>query len=62
MTHFVWTKQFNIGIKEIDQQHRKIVDYINQLDDAQQIGLSRNEIAKVIIELKDYIHSLPLFF
>ena len=53
----MWTEQFNIGINEIDQQHRKIVDYINQLDDAQTKGLSRSEVAQVIMQLKDYTHS-----
>jgi len=57
MTQFVWTEQYNIGIDEIDQQHRKIVDYINQLDDAQTKGLSRSEVAQVIMQLKDYTHS-----
>jgi len=57
MPQFVWTDQYNIGIEEIDRQHRKIVDYINQLDDAQTNGLSRIEVAQVIMQLKDYTHS-----
>lgn len=34
MAKFVWTDQLNVGIDVIDQQHRRIVEYINQLDDA----------------------------
>jgi len=56
-TKFVWTEQLNIGIDVIDQQHRKIVDYINQLDDARLNGLPREEIVMVIIQLKEYTHS-----
>ena len=54
MGKFVWTEQLNIGIDVIDKQHRRIVDYINQLDDARSSGHPREEIASVINELVDY--------
>jgi hemerythrin len=54
MTKFVWTDQLSIGIDVIDQQHRRIVEYINQLDDAQAFGHSREEIGNLINELVDY--------
>lgn len=54
MGKFVWTEQLNIGIDVIDQQHRRIVEYINQLDDARSNGYSRDEIGNLINELVDY--------
>jgi len=54
MAKFVWTDQLNIGIGVIDQQHRRIVEYINQLDDARSNGYSRDEIGNLINELVDY--------
>ena len=54
MTKFVWTDQLNIGIDVIDQQHRRIVEYINQLDDARSNGHSREEIGNLISDLVDY--------
>lgn len=54
MAKFVWTEQLNIGIEVIDQQHRRIVEYINQLDDARSNGHPREEIASVINQLVDY--------
>jgi len=57
MTKFVWTEQLNTGIEEIDRQHHRIVDYINQLDDARINGHPRGEIALVISLLKEYTHS-----
>jgi hemerythrin len=54
MAKFLWTAQQNLGIEAIDQQHRKIVDYINQLDDAHCNGDPREEIASVISQLIDY--------
>ena len=54
MTKFVWTEQLNVGIEVIDQQHRRIVEYINQLDDARTGGQSREEIGSLINDLMDY--------
>ena len=54
MSKFVWTEQLNIGIDVIDQQHRRIVEYINQLDDARTNGLSQDEIIWLMNELVDY--------
>ncbi len=54
MAKFTWTDQLNIGIEVIDQQHRRIVEYINQLDDARSNNLSREEIRWLINELVDY--------
>ena len=54
MGKFVWTDQLNIGIDVIDQQHRRIVEYINQLDDARANGSSKEEIAWLINDLVDY--------
>jgi hemerythrin len=34
MSYFVWDESLNTGIPVIDSQHRRIVDYINQLQDA----------------------------
>lgn len=54
MAKFVWTDQLNIGIDVIDQQHRRIVEYINQLDDARNSGQTQEEIAAVLSQLVDY--------
>ncbi len=54
MAKFMWTEQLNIGIEVIDQQHRRIVEYINQLDDARSNNLSREEIRWLINDLVDY--------
>jgi hemerythrin len=54
MAKFIWTEQLNVGIEVIDQQHRRIVEYINQLDDARSNGYSRDEIGYLINDLVDY--------
>jgi hemerythrin len=54
MAKILWTNEFGIGIEVIDIQHRRIVDYINLLDDANTTGHSREEIGVLINELVDY--------
>jgi hemerythrin len=54
MAKFIWTSQLNIGIDVIDQQHRRIVDYINQLDDAYSSAHSQKEIGNLVTALVDY--------
>ncbi len=54
MAKLVWTNQLNIGIEVIDQQHRRIVEYINQLEDARSAVVSRQELGRLIHDLVDY--------
>ena len=50
----VWTTELDTGIDVIDRQHRRIVDYINQLHDARTSGHEHNDIGLVLDELVDY--------
>lgn len=49
----LWTSDLNTGIDVVDNQHKRIVDYINQLENAvkQQNPLS---VGQVLDELVDY--------
>lgn len=53
MGHLVWTSELDIGIEVIDNQHRRIVDYINALYDASLTG-DRAQIGMVIEQLIEY--------
>lgn len=48
-----WTNDLNTGIEIIDQQHKRIVDYINQLETAMQRH-DRDSVGQVMDELIDY--------
>lgn len=51
-----WESKFELGISEIDEQHKKILSIINQLDDMFE-GIKSNdqvEIDKVIKEMAEY--------
>jgi hemerythrin len=48
-----WSPDLSMGVEIIDDQHKRLVDYVNQLDEAR-IRRDRGAIAKVIEELVDY--------
>ncbi len=48
-----WTPDLSVGIEVIDNQHKRIVEYINQLHEAR-LNRDRQGIARVIEELVDY--------
>lgn len=56
MAYIVWTDDFSTGIDVIDAQHKRIIHYINQLTDAQ--NLKDPELTgEVLINLIDYTFS-----
>ena len=54
MAKTIWTSNLNTGIEAIDNQHKKLVEYINQLDDARSGGGNKELVAKVIDNLVGY--------
>jgi len=51
-----WTEDLNTGIQVIDNQHQRIVEYINTLDDVSRIP-DREVVGKVVGDLIDYTYS-----
>lgn len=49
----VWSTELDTGIPVIDQQHRRIVDFINDLEAAQVLG-DKNQIKQVVDDCVDY--------
>ena len=53
MAHIQWSDELNTDIDVIDSQHRRIVDYINNLEDVK--GLNDRAVEeRVLNELVDY--------
>jgi hemerythrin len=48
-----WTSELDTGIDVIDAQHKSIVNYINQLEDAIKQG-NRDTVGEVLTDLVDY--------
>ena len=53
MNHIVWSEDLSTGIRVIDGQHKRIIHYINQLSDAQELD-DRELVGEVLINLVDY--------
>ena len=53
MSQLVWSADLETGIEIIDEQHKRIVHYINELYDVRE-GKNSSTVANVINELVDY--------
>ncbi len=53
MAYIDWSDSLDTGIDVIDNQHRRIVDYINKLEDTREHH-SMEEVGVVLDELVDY--------
>lgn len=49
-----WTDDLDTGVRIIDNQHRRIVDYINRLYEVQQKQAGRQAVAEVMDDLIEY--------
>lgn len=54
MPYISWKRSFNLGIQVIDDQHKKLIDIINELYEAQKLGTSQLIINEVISKLEEY--------
>jgi hemerythrin len=55
MSYIMWKDSFNIGTKEMDEQHTIFVGYINDLYDAMQTGDAKTVVEPILTKLTDYI-------
>ncbi|MCQ8105205.1 bacteriohemerythrin [Methylomonas sp. SURF-2] len=54
MSIITWNDQLNVGIATVDQQHQKLVEILNQLDEAVALGYKHKKILQLVDELIDY--------
>jgi len=49
-----WDELYSVKVEEIDEQHKKIVNYINELHAAMKKGQGKDIIGEIIENLVDY--------
>jgi len=49
-----WTDNLSVGVKVSDDQHKKLIDLINKLNDAMRVGRSKEVISEIIAGLANY--------
>ena len=54
MAFINWSDTYSVQIKEIDDQHKKLIDLINELFDSMQIGQSSKVIVRILNDFVDY--------
>lgn len=54
MGFFEWKDDYSVGIKKVDEQHRKLVGYLNQLYESMKAGKGSETMGAVIKDLVEY--------
>jgi len=49
-----WSDSFSVNVKAMDDQHRKLVQLINELNDAMKLGKSKDIMENILKGLVDY--------
>lgn len=50
-----WNQDLSVGVNEIDDQHKELINRVNSFFDAMGKGKGREEIEKVVKFLEDYV-------
>jgi len=50
----VWTSAMGVGIPEIDEQHKKLIDLINSVEQAMKLGQGREMLGNWLRALANY--------
>ena len=54
MALFVWNEKYSVGVREMDTQHKVLVDIINELYQAMQENRSKEIVGPIISKLVNY--------
>ena len=57
MAAITWGPQIELGIAKIDEQHKRLVELINELGQAMEEGRSAEVMSATLAELVDYTHT-----
>ncbi|MCU0754289.1 MAG: bacteriohemerythrin [Xanthomonadales bacterium] len=54
MPFFEWTPALSVGLETVDRQHRMLIGYINELDDAVQQHRAPDALRRIMAGLRNY--------
>ena len=50
----IWSEKFSVNVKEIDRQHRELVEWVNKLDEAMRAGKGKDLLGRLLSSLLEY--------
>ncbi len=54
MALIAWSPMLSTGVQEIDDQHKKLIDLVNKLNDAMRSGQGKEALGTVLADLVKY--------
>lgn len=54
MPVFTWSDKYSVSVNQMDSQHKKLIDIINELYDAMQAGKASTALSKIVGDLLNY--------
>lgn len=54
MSFFVWSEKYSVGVRELDSQHKQLMNILNELYEAMQSATDKAKLSKIIGELANY--------
>lgn len=54
MPIIIWSSDLSVNVAEMDRQHKKLIDLINELFDAMSSGKGKDVIGKILDSLMEY--------
>lgn len=54
MSYFRWTADLSVGVEASDDDHKRLIDLLNQLSDGISCGQGKEIVGKVLDELESY--------
>jgi hemerythrin len=54
MAHMNWEERYSVKVREIDEQHKKLIDLINSLHDAMVEGKAKDAMGELLRDLVSY--------
>lgn len=49
-----WNERYSVNIKEIDEQHQQLINYINELEQAMRMGVGAVALDSIYVDLMRY--------
>jgi len=49
-----WSEKFSVNVEELDQQHKKLVGLINELNEAMSVGKGKDVLRRIVDDLARY--------